>query len=77
MPTAAADTLARRGFSRSGSSTDRKYASVALTCEKPRRRFGLSRFATAFMKNPGLPICLEENGVQPACLAQVQAAFHS
>jgi hypothetical protein len=46
-------SLARRGFSRSGYSTDRKYACVALTCEKSRRDFGLSRFTTAFMNNPG------------------------
>ncbi len=30
-------SFARRGFSHSVSSTDRKYVCVALTCEKPRR----------------------------------------
>src|SRR3989442_14486872 len=41
MPTAAADPLARRGFSRSASSTYwYKYACVVLTCEKPRRASG-------------------------------------
>ena len=38
IPTAAADPLGRRGFSRSPSSTYRcGYACVVLTCEKPRR----------------------------------------
>jgi len=31
------DPLARRGFSRSASSTDCQYACVCLTCEKSRR----------------------------------------
>ena len=65
IPTAAADPLARRSFSRSVSSTDCKYACVTLTCEKPTgtdaswrwagemRGFGLSRFAAAFMNNRG------------------------
>ncbi len=69
-PTAAADSLARRGFSRSASSTYRSgYACVALTCEKPHDplhlgeqqvpRFGFDRLATAFMNNPGLICGLE------------------
>src|SRR5439155_23903715 len=38
MPTASSDSLARRGFSRSASSTYYcEYAFVVLTCEKPRR----------------------------------------
>jgi hypothetical protein len=31
---------------------DGPHACVILTCEKLRRDFGLSRFATAFMNNP-------------------------
>jgi hypothetical protein len=37
IPAASSNPLARRGFSRSASSTDCKYACVGLTCEKPRR----------------------------------------
>ncbi len=37
FPVTAADPIAWRGFSRSVSSTDRKSACVALTCEKPRQ----------------------------------------
>jgi hypothetical protein len=48
-----ADLFARRGFSRSASSTDCQYACVALTSEKPSAGFDLSRFAAVFMKNPG------------------------
>ena len=33
---ASSDPLALRGFSRSAFSTDYRYASVGLTCEKPR-----------------------------------------
>ena len=49
----ASDALTRRGFSHSASSTDCQYAYVCLTCEKPRRAFGLERLAMAFMNNPG------------------------
>src|SRR2546426_7631530 len=55
IPTAATDALARRGSSRSASSTYRcGYACVVLPCEDPPAGFGLSRLATAFLNNPGL-----------------------
>ncbi len=58
IPAASADSLARRGFSRSPSSTYRKgYACVVLACEKPPAGFGLDRLATAFLTNSGLWIC--------------------
>src|SRR5438093_8741883 len=48
-PTAAADPLARRGFSRSPSSTYHcGYACVVLTCEKPRR----ASVSTASLRHP-------------------------
>src|SRR5205807_7656417 len=54
MSTTSADALARRGSSRSASSTYRcGYACVVLTCEDPPAGFGLSRLATAFLDNPG------------------------
>jgi len=37
MPAPAFDPLARRGCSRSASSTDCRYACVGLACEQPRR----------------------------------------
>jgi len=50
-------SLARRGFSRSASSTDCKYACVGLTCEKPRRASVSNASRHCLIKPRTLSLC--------------------